>query len=302
VSTVVRPVRLETLCVRLLRKCNLACRHCWAGSSPYETEALSWDEVCRFLRSLAVGGLKHVSLSGGEPFLYTRLGEAIGDCLDIGLCVTVTTNGFMAARYAALAAELGIPISERLRVRVSLDGTSAINDQLRGKGSYARALAAIRHIKRRQGWVGVNTVLVSSVHLSLDDLCAAVRDAQANDWALIAPLAKGSYEGATIDTSEVRTAMANATQAASRAGFTGRVRFWDFRVREQGHLVLEADGRLVMPGHIRETDCSLGDFRHVDLPELHEAVRHDASKGNCEFYTWRGWSITGRDAQDSDAG
>jgi molybdenum cofactor biosynthesis enzyme MoaA len=299
VSAVARPVRLETLCVRLLRRCNLACLHCWAGSSPDETETLPWDELCRFLRSLAIGGLKHVSLSGGEPFLYARLGDAISDCLGIGLCVTVTTNGFMGSRYTGLAAKLGIPTSPRLRVRVSLDGTRPVHDQLRSPGSYARALAAIRDIKRRQGWVGVNTVLVSSVRSSLEELSVAIRDARVDEWALIAPLAKGSYEGATIDTLEVRAAMADAVRAASQSGFTGRVRFWDFRVRERGHLVLEADGRLLMPGYTEATDCSLGDFRRMNLMKLHEAVRHDASKADCEFYTWRGWPLTERDAKNA---
>jgi MoaA/NifB/PqqE/SkfB family radical SAM enzyme len=286
-----KPIRLETLCVRLLRRCNLACRHCWAGSSPFRTDALSWSEVRGFLRSLAMENLRHVSLSGGEPLLFSDLGEAIHDCLDMGLCITLTTNGFVGARYGLVADELEIPSGRRLRVRVSLDGAEAVHDEIRGNGSYRRALAAISQIKHRHGWVGVNTVLVPSVRSSLLDVCAAVRDAGVDDWALIAPLAKGTYRGVVIDTEAVRTAAASLREAAGKIGFTGRIRYWDFRVRERGHLVLESDGRLLMPGYTEETDCSLGDFRQVNLAQLHEAICADAAQEDCEFYTWGGWSL-----------
>lgn len=280
----------ETICVRLLRKCTLSCGHCWAESSPLQTEELASGELVRFLRELRRRGLKHVSLSGGEPFLYGELSEVVRACLEEGLFVTVTTNGFMGSRFGELADRRHFPSHPHLRIRVSIDGTAGAHDRIRGTGTFALAVACLGAVKARQGWVGVNTVLVPSVYTSLEGLLPQLRGQAVDDWALIAPLPKGRHRGQGMDSHSVRTVALQMVSSAGRLGFHGRVRFWDFHVREHGHLVLESDGRVLMPGFLEETDRIVGDYRRVDLEHLTRAVAEDAGAHPLEFYSWGGWS------------
>jgi pyruvate-formate lyase-activating enzyme len=282
-------VTLETICVRVLKRCNLICGHCWAASSPHEVEELRWLDVSTFLRRLVATGLKHVSISGGEPFLYGDLPRAIHESLDMGLHVTVTTNGYMGHRYARRMETEQLPTSPKLRVRVSLDGSEEIHDKLRGAGSYKRAIDAIAAIRNHHGWVGVNTVLLSQPQPSLTSLCVALRDLRVNDWALMAPLPKGHFRGKIVDAKAACDSVDSARLISKQVGFRGRIRFWNFLIREHGHLVLESDGRLVMPGYTEATDKCIGDFRSVSTDALRMAVIHDANLADCEFYTWGGW-------------
>jgi sulfatase maturation enzyme AslB (radical SAM superfamily) len=284
--------RPETICVRILRKCNLTCTHCWASSSPHETEELDAHELMRFLGELRPFGLKHVSLSGGEPFLYRDLPQVVRACLELGLFVSVTTNGFMGTRFHEGGDFRDFPKDARLRVRVSIDGVKSSHDGVRGAGSHGRAIAATRAIKSWQGWVGVNTVVLPSVYGCLDALVRELHNLEVNEWALMAPLPKGRYRGSGIDAVSVQRAVMSAQASAARIGFRGRVRFWDFHIREHGHLVLESDGRILMPGFTEETDRLVGDYRTANLPKLMRAVAADAERSECEFYSWRGWSLT----------
>lgn len=282
--------RLETICVRVLRQCNLECAHCWAGSSPRQRETLSSADLMRFVQALRAHGLRHVSVSGGEPFMYADLSELVGFCLEIGLCVTVTTNGFMGSRFVALAERQELPKHERLRVRVSIDGPRDVHDALRGAGSHERAVDAVRAVKQHFGWAAVNTVVTHHVYAALSGMPRNLREWEVDEWALMAPLSKGSYRGAAMDPAGVRSAVAGALRGAELSGFRGRIRFWDFQVREHGHLVLESDGRLVMPGFIEESDRIVGDYRSVDIERLLQLVREDAAVSDAEFYSWRGWA------------
>ncbi len=64
---------LDTICVRVTTKCNMKCRHCWAPFSLKATD-IDLNELTNFISRLkSTIGLKHVSLSGGEPTLYPHI-------------------------------------------------------------------------------------------------------------------------------------------------------------------------------------------------------------------------------------
>ena len=93
---------LETICVRLLRSCDLHCSHCWSYSGPTENTKINLDKLIKFLDATLVHGLKHVSLSGGEPTMYPALYEVIQWCTKRHISVTITTNGFNTSRLTGL--------------------------------------------------------------------------------------------------------------------------------------------------------------------------------------------------------
>ena len=132
--------------------CNLACRHCFNASGPREPWLAPLDgaTVRRTIAEAERLGVREFYFTGGEPFLHPE----ILDLLDAALTVaptTILTNGTLVDE--AMADGL-VTIAGRslysLEVRVSLDGVTAEeNDRLRGRGSFASALAAIQRLHRR---------------------------------------------------------------------------------------------------------------------------------------------------------
>ena len=144
---------LRTLWFQLTgTRCNLTCRHCLNASGPRAPwlADLEAGEVRRHLGEAAALGVKEIYVTGGEPFLHPELFALLEEALAVAPA-TVLTNGTLiddvaADRLAAIAA--GSPYS--LEIRVSIDGTTAKdNDGVRGRGSFARALGAIRRLDAR---------------------------------------------------------------------------------------------------------------------------------------------------------
>ena len=162
-----RPHRL-VLQWHVTERCNLRCTHCYQES--YSGDELPFDDLLRLLQqykdlldawgrppwSSPVRG--HVTVTGGEPFVRT-------DFLDLlevfaanrrRFSFAVLTNGSFI--NAALAYRL-----RQLRpayVQVSIEGTRATHDNIRGAGNYDRTLAAVRHLVRS----GIRTMISFSAH------------------------------------------------------------------------------------------------------------------------------------------
>jgi uncharacterized Fe-S cluster-containing radical SAM superfamily protein len=133
--------------------CNLACRHCFNASGPREPwlPLLEGEVVRRAITEAESLGVRELYFTGGEPFLHPEIFALLADALAVAP-TTVLTNGTLideaaADRLAAIAA--GSRYS--LEVRVSLDGATAEeNDVIRGRGSFAQALAAVKRLAARE--------------------------------------------------------------------------------------------------------------------------------------------------------
>ncbi|HSE91968.1 MAG TPA: radical SAM protein [Methylomirabilota bacterium] len=132
--------------------CNLACRHCFNASGPRAPWLGSLDATAiRAAIAEAEGlGVKELYFTGGEPFLHPDLLALLETALAVAP-TTVLTNGTLvddlgADRLAAIAASSAYS----LEVRVSVEAdTAEANDRVRGRGSFARALAAVRRLDAR---------------------------------------------------------------------------------------------------------------------------------------------------------
>ncbi len=130
--------RIGTVQVHPSRYCNLRCRHCYSASGPEWREALPPGLLIDALAAARAEGYGRVSLSGGEPLLYRGLPELLRAARGLGLLSTLTTNGIpmTAKRLGALRDDLDL-------VAVSLDGTPARHDAMRGPGTFARMRARL---------------------------------------------------------------------------------------------------------------------------------------------------------------
>ncbi len=146
-------VRFSALWIQITGTwCNLECVHCINASGPRDPwlKPIDAGTARRAIREAEELGVKEIYFTGGEPFLHAEILPLLAEALATAP-TTVLTNG--TAITEATADELGAlarigPYS--LDVRVSLDDVDRErNDRVRGEGSWARAVEAIKRLHAR---------------------------------------------------------------------------------------------------------------------------------------------------------
>jgi cyclic pyranopterin phosphate synthase len=151
--------------VSLTDRCNLRCSYCmpaeglaWLPSA----RLLSDAEVVRLVRLAVVRlGVTEVRFTGGEPLLRPGLVGIVAACADLGVPLSLTTNGIGLARLARPLREAGLT-----RVNVSLDTLDPDRFQeLTRRRRLADVLAALA-AARAEGFgpIKINTVLLRDVN------------------------------------------------------------------------------------------------------------------------------------------
>ena len=146
---------LETICIRLTNKCNLNCLHCWASSKKERYFLLDPFKLLFFIKKLKYLGLKHVSLSGGEPTLYPYLEFVIDKLLEENLSITLTTNGVIELAYYHKLFERTYKFLEKSQfiIRISIDGWQELHETIRGKGTYQKTIETVKYVHSFLGFV-----------------------------------------------------------------------------------------------------------------------------------------------------
>jgi len=152
--------------------CNLACSHCLVSSSPKGEPGLPTATWRRLIEEVIALGVDRSYITGGEPFVRPDLPELIRLMTDThGIELIILTNAtlFAGPRKALLD---GLDRTN-VRFQVSIDGsTPAINDPIRGKGSFAAAVAGLQELARHGFDVTLTTVVTGA---NLTDLPNLIR-------------------------------------------------------------------------------------------------------------------------------
>lgn len=123
--------------------CNLACVHCLSSSGRRDPGELTTAECRAVIDELERMQVFYVNIGGGEPTVRPDFWELVDYAVSHHVGVKFSTNGVkitpeIAGRLAA---------SDYVDVQISLDGaTAGVNDPIRGQGSHAVALRAIRNL------------------------------------------------------------------------------------------------------------------------------------------------------------
>jgi GTP 3',8-cyclase len=128
-----RPLR--DLRISVTDRCNFRCVYCM----PKEVygrdhrflerrELLSFEEITRVARTFVAAGVKKLRITGGEPLVRRELEVLIAQLAELGVDLTLTTNGSLLPQKAQLLADAGLT-----RITVSLDALDdaifrALND------------------------------------------------------------------------------------------------------------------------------------------------------------------------------
>ena len=166
----------------LIRRCNLACKHCYATSADIDFEGeLDTAEVFSVLDDLKAYGVSVLILSGGEPLLRPDIFEISKRARQMGFYVGLSSNGTrITSDNIDAIAEIGYDY-----VGVSLDGLRDTHDRFRRKaGAFDEAMRGIRLCLDIGIKVGLRLTLTQDNAAELPDLLQLMRDEQIDKFYL----------------------------------------------------------------------------------------------------------------------
>jgi len=192
-SPICRPVRdakgprpsLRYLELLITRRCTRSCGHCYLGR-PRAVDLPVPKILDAIAQFEAMGGLR-LLLSGGEPLLHPRFDEINEALPRFAVRKVLLTNGdLLTARTA-----------RRLNVheaQVSIDGLERGHDAIRGRGSFRRAIAALRNARD----AGIQISAATMVHRynigEMEKLREFLIAEGVREWGVDAPCAIGRLD------------------------------------------------------------------------------------------------------------
>jgi len=184
---------LREIYLHVTHRCGRGCRHCYDRDAARDADELTTGEWKNVIDQSAALGAGSFVFIGGDPLLRDDFVELLDH-------VTGAHGGrarffFNSHVDERLAGELAVAGRGRLKPLVSIDGPRAINDELRGEGSYDDVMASIASL----GAVGLlplaNTVLVRPALPGLSQLARELRAAGVTRMHLILPHQAGGAGG-----------------------------------------------------------------------------------------------------------
>lgn len=152
----------------LIRRCNLACLHCYSTSADIDFAGeLSTAEVLGVMEDLKAFGVPVLILSGGEPLMRPDIFEISHRAKAMGFYVGLSSNGTLIdERNIDRIAAVGYDY-----VGISLDGLGKTHDSFRRvPGSFERSLNALQLCSARGIKVGMRFTLTQENAQDLEGL------------------------------------------------------------------------------------------------------------------------------------
>jgi heme d1 biosynthesis radical SAM protein NirJ len=158
----------------LLRRCNLACMHCYSISADVDFPGeLTNAEIFSVMDDLKLAGVPALILSGGEPLLHKSVFEIAARAKALGFHTALSTNGTL----------IDLPLAGRIAaagfdyVGISLDGLRATHDKFRRKeGGFDAALNGMRLCRDMGVRVGLRFTLTQGNAAELPALLDLAED------------------------------------------------------------------------------------------------------------------------------
>jgi len=279
--------------VELTSRCDLRCRHCLRDA---DEPAVDFDlDLFEMVASQAARlGPFHFALTGGEPTLHPRFSDFLRVLANHRLTAHVVTNG---VRFPEIREQLLELQGTLTGVSVSLDGADAsTHDELRGPGSFARAMMAIG-LAVRDGWpVTVQCVVCRANRRQLAEVTALCGEMGVSLllFAGVIPTARPRANDLALDRDELKGVAAEVVELARVADLRVGVSTGHFdpapiahceTLRHLGYNV-DARGRLTfccqLSGVAGSDDDVIADLRRVPLAEALRAHVRIASDVTAE--------------------
>ena len=87
---------IKDLCFEIIQKCPNSCVFCSSNSDYQKSNIIDFQTIKRTIDFfMANGGIKEISLSGGEPLLHPNIMQIISYCHNLGIYTTLYTSGII---------------------------------------------------------------------------------------------------------------------------------------------------------------------------------------------------------------
>ncbi|WP_248819587.1 radical SAM protein [Frankia sp. AgB32] len=271
--------------------CNLACGHCGSRAGERRPAELTTAEALDLVAQLHRAGVDEVTLIGGEAFLRRDWLTIAAEITRLGMTCTMTTGGY---RMSAAAAR-GLRAAGVERCSVSVDGTAATHDRLRGRaGSWRSCFTTMERLRAAGVTVTCNTQLNRLTAPELPALYLDLRAAgiAAWQWQLTVPMGNAAdHAEILLQPVELLDVFPMLARVARRAAADGvRVHagnnlgyygpyerllrspegaaFWSGCQAGLSTLGIESDGTIKGCPSLPTRDYAAGDIREHSLADL----------------------------------
>lgn len=151
---------IPTVCFRVTRECNLACRYCQAPQNGKQQNISSMINALYWLKDKGCQGVK---FTGGEPTVVSFLGRLIEECRNLEITPTVVTNGtFLSDNLLNSFRE------HQVKVKISLHGFAEIHNKLQEINIFDTIMTNMDRMLTSGVEVSIHTLLYHGSKLDLN--------------------------------------------------------------------------------------------------------------------------------------
>ena len=165
----------RTVDLEVTSRCNLSCQYCYyLNNDGVDYRDLPTSRWLSFIREMGEAQVMSVSISGGEALLREDIFTLIDAIVDNRMRFEMLSNGLLVTDEVARRL---VATGRCDQVQISLDGSKAETHELmRGPGSFAPALKAIRTLLATGLQVGVRVTVHAGNIDDLPDIAALLLD------------------------------------------------------------------------------------------------------------------------------
>ncbi|MEN0584991.1 MULTISPECIES: radical SAM protein [unclassified Kosakonia] len=143
----------KSLFIYLTDKCNFTCKHCYRNNDYLHSSVLKLSDWYGIVNEFHKNGGEEITISGGEPLLYKDIIALINFIKNLGVKLTILSNGTLWENVFRKNTDTLKIIDE---IQISLDGYDEVSFSLmRGKGNFNKVLSNIQWLKANEANVSL---------------------------------------------------------------------------------------------------------------------------------------------------
>lgn len=154
----------DYLRISLTDKCNLRCTYCMPeeGNQLYpKSHIMTLEEIYDIAKIFVDLGIKKIRLTGGEPLVRKGIDTLIPKLADLGVKLTITTNGVRLDEYFDLLQKYNVT-----DINISLDTLNeGVFFRLTRRDHYPKVMANIEEALHRNFKIKLNVVPIKGINV-----------------------------------------------------------------------------------------------------------------------------------------
>lgn len=145
------------LYIDITDRCQLNCKHCLTKYLNNNND-ISIETIKDIASECKKNGIMHIKIGGGEPTLHPNFYEVLKSLTDAGCYISMSTNGYNMNRKIAKKLK-----KYNVKTTVSIEGNEEINDTIRGKGHFKKAIEALKVLQNENVNVNLRVTLTRRI-------------------------------------------------------------------------------------------------------------------------------------------